>query len=73
MNSKLFSNLNSSPIKSNTNNKLTKVLLICVFNISNNLITHDIIYRHFSNYGLVNKVNIPLNVKLIIFIIDFDF
>lgn len=33
-----------------------KVILVCVYNISGNLITHDIFYRLFSKYGEVIKV-----------------
>jgi len=33
--------------KANTNERFTRVLLVCVYNKSGNLITHDIFYRLF--------------------------
>ena len=44
--------------------KTTKVLLVCVFNKNSTIITHDIFYNIFSNYGEVQKVVI---YKLVIY------
>ena len=38
--------------------KSTKVLLICISNKNGNLLTHNIFYKLFSEYGKVNKVSI---------------
>lgn len=37
-------------------NKPTKVLLVCIYNISGNIVTHDIYYKLFSNFGEVKKI-----------------
>ena len=42
--------------KANTNEHTTRVLLVCVYNKSGNLITHDVFYRLFSKFGEVRKV-----------------
>lgn len=41
---------------SEKNDVPSKVLLVCVYNISGRIITHDIFYRLFSDYGEVLKV-----------------
>ena len=37
-----------------------RVLLVCVYNISGRIISHDIFYRLFSSYGKVQKVVLTL-------------
>jgi len=44
----LQNNKNLNFMKSHTNMKATKVILVCLYNISGNLLTHDIYYRLFS-------------------------
>ena len=42
----------------------TRVLLIVIFNRNSVLITHDILYRLFSDYGIVQKLLIFEKSKL---------
>ena len=43
----------------------TPVLLVCVYNITGKIISHDIFYRLFSQYGEVLRVKLfKYNVKL---------
>ena len=48
--------LNFVSHKANTQDSIKRVLLVCVYNKSGTLITHDIFYRLFSNYGVVQKI-----------------
>ena len=38
------------------NDRPTAVLLVCIYNKNSTLITHDIIYKAFSEYGEILKV-----------------
>jgi hypothetical protein len=50
----------------------TKVLLACVMNKNAILITHDIIYKLFSNFGQVNKILIFEKNKLWKFFVEMN-
>ena len=43
-------------IDHSANDKPTPVLLVCIYNRNSTLITHDIIYKAFSDYGEILKV-----------------
>ena len=42
-------------LENSGNDKPTPVLLVCIFNKNSTLITHDIIYKAFSDYGDIHK------------------
>lgn len=57
-------NFNYSPnqkyfLDSSSDDQPTAVLLICIYNKYSTLITHDIIYKAFSEYGEIFKVCFP--------------
>jgi len=43
-------------VKALSETKITRVLLVCVYNQSTSIITHDILYNAFSAYGKINRV-----------------
>ena len=43
---------------------LTNVLLVCVYNKSGSIITHDLLYQIFSPYGLVQRILIFVKAKV---------
>ena len=43
-------------VKALSETKVTRVLLVCVYNQSSSIITHDILYNAFSAYGKINRV-----------------
>lgn len=43
-------------LDSGCNDKPTPVLLVCIYNKNSTLITHDILYKAFSEYGEIYKV-----------------
>lgn len=43
---------------------LTNVLLVCVYNKSGSIITHDMLYEIFSPYGLVQRILIFVKAKV---------
>ncbi len=47
-------------VKFASETKITRVLLVCVYNQSSSLITHDILYNVFSAHGKINRVLLPL-------------
>ena len=44
--------------KAFTEARATPVILVCIYNHNNTLITHDLLYNIFSQYGKVLRVNI---------------
>lgn len=49
-------------LENSGNDKPTPVLLVCIFNKNSTLITHDILYKAFSDYGDIHKAHLfPVN------------
>ncbi|KRX09225.1 hypothetical protein PPERSA_05894 [Pseudocohnilembus persalinus] len=51
-----FQNQNQANSANSQKQVTTKVLLVCIYNKNGTLVTHDILYRHFSKYGEVQKI-----------------
>lgn len=58
-NTRAQTEIRSTPVKA------TPVILICIYNHNNTLITHDLIYNIFSKYGKILRVLISSLSKLI--------
>jgi len=50
--------------KAFTEARATPVILVCIYNHNNTLITHDLLYNIFSQYGKVQKILIFEKVKV---------
>lgn len=51
-------NFQRGTTKALTEVRPTPVVLVCIYNHNNTLITHDMLYNIFSQYGKVMKVNL---------------